>query len=233
MRYTLFSLMIVFVIAMATPEAWAETKKEEASTEVPQGWILVEEDILIVFVDEPGEHFHKAREFFLKKDTKAVAAEIREGAAFLKLEAGRATGDGKKALMASVNELEKLADGVEKGTVTSAKELDDAFARAEYALAEHHYRKAKESWAEKEAKNTGHDLKAAAYHLENAFAWAGHKLEAGTIAVIDGVRLVAGKLIEGVGWVVAEVGKVIDDIGKEIEKLGKVIEPKKKMMESE
>jgi len=40
-------------------------------------------------------------------------------------------------------------------------------------------------------------------------------------------RLVAGKLIEGAGWVPEEVGKGITAIGTEISKLGKKIESKK------
>jgi hypothetical protein len=39
--------------------------------------------------------------------------------------------------------------------------------------------------------------------------------------------LVAGKLIEGAGWVPEEVGKGITAIGTEISKLGKKIESKK------
>ena len=81
------------------------------------------------------DHFQKAHNFFLKKDFKAVAAEIRNAAELLKQEAEKATIEGKKALTASINELEKLAKDVEKGTVTSEKKLKDAFARAEHALA--------------------------------------------------------------------------------------------------
>ena len=47
---------------------------------IPEGWILVEEDIWVDLVDEPGEKFHKARENFLKKDYKAAATDIRKGA---------------------------------------------------------------------------------------------------------------------------------------------------------
>jgi hypothetical protein len=111
--------------------------------------------------------------------------------------------------------------------VASEKQLKDAFARADHALANHHYLKASEYWAKKDEKKAGHALKAAAQHLEQAAAWSGHKLEAGALDVIDGVRAGAGKLTEGTGWAADEVGKGIDDLGKEISKLGKAIEPKK------
>jgi len=196
---------------------------EQAKPEAPKGYVVVEEDVLLQFVDSPGEHFHKARQSFLKKDFKSAAEDIRKGAAFLRLQAARATSEGKKGLIASIAELEKLANDVEKGTVTSAKTLDRAFARAHHKLAQHHYLKALDYKAKKDTKKLGHSLKAAAVHLENGFAWAGHELEAGTVKVVRTALDLGGKLIEGTGWITEEVGKAVDYIGEEIMKLGKML----------
>jgi len=190
---------------------------------MPEGWVLVEEDVLTVFVDAPGEHFHKARQNFLKKDYKAAAEEIRKGAAFMKLQSARATSDGKKVLTISIDELEKLAKDVEQGTVTSAATLNHAFAKAHHALARHHYLKAMEYKVKGAGTKLGHALKASAIHLEHGFAWAGNELEAATVAVIKDTGLVAGKLIEAGGWIGEEAGKIIEKIGAEIEKLGKML----------
>ena len=119
-------------------------------------------------VEEPESQFEKAHEFFLKKDLKAAASEIRKGVAFLKQEAGSAAKDGKKDLTASIHELEKLANEVEKGAVTSEKRLKDAFARAHQALANHHYLKASDYWAKKEEKKTGHALNSATPYFDQA-----------------------------------------------------------------
>jgi len=200
---------------------------EPAKPDAPKGYVLVEEDVLLQFVDSPGEHFHKARENFLKKDFKGAASEIRKGEAFLRLQAARATAEGKKGLITSIAELEKLANDVEKGTVTSAKTLNHTFAKAHHALARHHYLKALEYRAKNDTRRTGHSLKAAAIHLENGFAWAGHELEAGTVKVVRTALDLGGKLIEGTGLMTDEVVKAIDYMGEEIDKLGKVIEPKK------
>jgi hypothetical protein len=97
---------------------------ESAKPNVPQGYVLVEEDVLLQFVELPGEHFHKARENFLKKDLKGAASEIRKGAAFLKLQAARATNEGKKGLNASIAELEKLANDVGKAIEKTGQEID-------------------------------------------------------------------------------------------------------------
>jgi len=179
-------------------------------------------------VEEPESQFEKAHEFFLKKDLKAAASEIRKGVAFLKQEAGSAAKDGKKDLTASIQELEKLANEVEKGAVTSEKKLKDAFVRANHALANHHYLKASEYWAKKEEKKAGHSLKSAVLHFEHAVVWSGHEFETGEAIVIKDIHTVAGKLIEGKKWTSEEVSKGIKNIGNEISKLGKKTEPKNK-----
>jgi hypothetical protein len=202
-----------------------------AQVEAPDAQYLIEGGTYYQFrdfTDEPGKAFHEARYNFLKLEAKIAAEDIRKGAGFLRLEAGRATEDGKKALMASVNELEQLAKRVEQGTVKSSKELDDAFAHAHQALAKHHYLKAMEYWSKKDAVNTGHALKAALSNLRYALAWAGHKSEAAVLKAIEDTRIVSEKLVAGAGWVSDEVGKALDAIGKEIEKLDKEIRPEKK-----
>ena len=226
MRFIAYGLAITLALAIIPAGVWAGAST--SPPKAPDGGVLIEEDVVLVLMDEPEEHFQKGREFFLKKDLKAAAHEIREATAFLKLEAGRATEEGKKALLASVRELDKLVEGVERGTVTAVKDLDSVFARAHQALGRHHHLKSGASWAKKAAKKAGQDLQAAAIHLEHGLAWTGHKVEAGGAAVVNATRLLAGKLIEGVGWVPAEVGKGITAIGEEIERLGKKIEPAKR-----
>ena len=219
MRQALIGLFTVILIGgIAFGATASETKSE---TKKPQDSAIVSEDIFIVFADEPQHHFMRAFEHFLKHDWEAAAAEIRKGAAFLKLEAARAAADAEKGLTASVQVLEKLADDIEKGAVRSAKDLQDVFAKAEHAVAKHHYLRAAEAWAKKWKIKAGHELQAAAVSLEHGFAWAGQKLEAGMIKVMDDARHIAGKLIEGVGWAADEVGKAIEYLGREIDKLGK------------
>jgi len=235
MRTIRFGMIVALVIAIGSTVGWVGPGRAQAPAEkkappplkAPDGYILVEEDVTLILLDEADEHLQKGREGFLKKDLKAAAQEIREGAAFLRLEAGRATADGRKALLAAVRDLGKLADGVERGTVPAVKDLDAVFARAHQALARHHHLKAAAAWGKKAARQAGQDLKAAATHLEHAAAWVGKKGEAGVVEMVKGTRLLAGKLIEGAGWVPAEVGKGLESIGKEIEKLGKAIEPAK------
>lgn len=174
------------------------------------------------------QHFKQAHENFIKKDTKAAAAEIREAARLVDREAKSATGEGKKALLDSGKELEKLAGDVEKGTVKSVESLDHAFARVDHDLARHHYLRASASWAKRAAEDTGHELEAAAGALEHGAAWSGREAEKAVRATVRDTRLIAGKLIEGTGWVPAEVGKGIEKVGDGVERLGRWVEPRRK-----
>ncbi len=224
------SIMCGLAVAVTVGITPVGVGAESAPAKAPEGYILVEEEVWLVVDDEPEEHFHRAHEAFLKKDLKKAAAQIRKGEAFLKLEAGRATQEGKKLMEASGHELAKLAEDVEHKTITSVKRLDEAFARAHQALAHHHHLKAKESWAsqaEQAAHKVGQDLQAAAVHFDQGLTWTGHKAEAAGAKAIKDTRLLAGKMIEGTGWVPAEVGKGIETVGEEIEKFGKKVAPAK------
>ena len=173
----------------------------------------------------PRDEFQKAHASFLRKDFKASATEIRNGADFLRKEAESASIKGKKMLSASVEELDKLAVSVEKGAVKSDKELRDAFSRAERAVANNDYVKATDSWARKETKETGHALNSAAEHMERAADWSGEKLKAGASKAVKEGREVSGKLVEGTGYVREEVGKAIKRMGDAISGFGKRILP--------
>jgi len=213
MNIKTFSLVLLSLIILVLPVVSAGAEKSNKP-------VIVEEDTLVVLADDADTHFKAAYENFLKKDMKAAATEMRKGAAYLKMETSRASGKTKEALDVSVRDLEGLADGVERGTVTSVTMIEHAFAKAYYALAEHHQEKAEESFGKKAIETVGHELKAAALYLEEGFAWSGHKVETGTATVIKETRHLGGKLLEGTGWATTEVGKGISTLGGEVEKLG-------------
>ena len=172
------------------------------------------------------QDFQKARHDYLQKDMKSAAAEIRKGVSYLKSEAETADAEGKKVLTKSSQELEKLADDVEKGTVVSVKQIETSFARAYQALAKNSYIKSMESWSRKEIKNTGKSLDEATTYLERGFYWAGQKTEAGTKEVIKKSKDLSQKLEQGMGWASNEVGKGLKNTGNEIEKFGQRISSK-------
>lgn len=211
---TLLLTCLMFLLLITT---WAFSSELKAKTNQEAS----------IKTEEPESHFQKADEFFLKKDFKAAASEIRKGAGFLKQKAKDAAKDSKEGLTASVRELEKLAKDIEKGMVTSEEKLKDTFARSYQALANYQYLKASEFWANKKTKETGRALTTAAQHMEQTARWSGRKLEAGTTKVVNYVRIVGSKLIKGTSYGIEEVGKGIKEIGSELSKLDKKTEPQK------
>ena len=169
----------------------------------------------------PNERFQKARESFLKKDLKASGDEIRKIATFLRHQAANATEEGKKGLTASANELGKLANGVEKGTVTSVKTLDNAFDKARQALSRRDETAGQNSQAEKQPKGIGHTLKGAASAVGNGLVWSGEKVKSGTVWLAQGTVDLGGKLIKGTGELAKGAVKTVGDAGGYILRLGR------------
>ena len=161
-----------------------------------------------------------ASRYFARGDRTHAAAEIRAGAAFLKLEAGRHDATNKTGLEDAAKHLDDLAAGVTKGTVKSPKELNDAFVRADLALARHYHQMAEASAAQNEHEKTGYWLEGAADSLDDGAEWSGHKLAAGGNAVVNGARSLGAKLESGAEWTGDEVKKALKDLGSEIESLG-------------
>jgi len=201
MRRKSLVFAVVFAVMAVIGTAWAAE-------------VIVDEDTLVVFAGQAGNHFHKARESFLRGYVAEAADEVRVGSAFIKLEMARASEDGKKMLRTSTDELDKLANDVEMNVVADAIVLDEAFARANHALASHRQIKAKEYYDKGENERAAVEIKAAAGNLERGFGWAGQKMGEGTVAAIRGTRLLTGKVIQAPGWVISKTGRALAAIGR-------------------
>lgn len=210
-----------------TPPA-QETAAAAQTPTVTPGKVLVDEEILVGFVDEPNHHFGLARKAFMTKDYAAASAELLKCAGFVKLEATRASGEDRRLLEDAVIRLAELADAIKGGTIASVEKLDSAYAHAELALAFHHEAKAQEFWKAENHKSAGRDLKAASMHLENSMKYAGEKTEADTKAVINDANDLGQKLVEGTAIAADKVGTAMQDLGAKIEEWGKkTMAPKK------
>ena len=150
-----------------------------------------------------------ASRYFARGDRTHAAAEIRAGTAFLKLEAWRHDATNKTGLEDAAKHLDDLAAGVTKGTVKSPKELNDAFVRADLALARHYHQMAEASAARNEHEKTGYWLEGAADSVDDAAEWSGHKLAAGGRATVNGARSLGAKLEGGAKWTADEVKKCV------------------------
>lgn len=171
---------------------------------LPPIQIAIDEDILAEFVDEPCRNFEAANDAFAHGENSQAAQHLRVAMAFLRLESARATADGKTALDASVLELQRLAVAVEDNQVRTVDVLQQAFARAHFALAGHHCIKSAHRCCQpsafhdkQEMNRMGRDLNAAAIHLERGTLWAGSGLDEETQKALDATQFSAERLQVG------------------------------------
>jgi hypothetical protein len=185
--------------------------------DLASGWMVVDESSWYPYIEEPNRHFQNAHTAFLAKDYDKAAREIRKGEAFVTLEASRASGDVKRALNLSAQELDKLAgDMTNNRRERSIVEADQSFGRADRALAQSHQVQAKASWQKKETAKAGYEMKAAALNLEESAEWAGREEIKGVSAVVKDAKLLGGKLVAGGEYAVGEVDKGVADLGHAI-----------------
>jgi len=206
-RLNLIIGVVVFTLVVAVILPWTAVAAPESQPSIEQT-------------------FQKAKQDYLDKNMNSAAEQIQKGVSYMKAKAAKASVKGKEALNASAKELEKLADDVKKGAVTSVKRIEEAFARAYVALASDSQIKSTESWAKNEAAKAGDALDSATKYLERSFAWAGQKVEKSTKEAMKKSEDISLKLKKKGSVVAEEVGKELKDMGNEIEKFGKRISPK-------
>lgn len=180
--------------ATASPAASTQTAKAEIKSKSPTDWYVVDDTQFIPVLDGLGEHMLAARNSFLKKDNKAAAMHVREGATFLTKEESKARAEDREKLKATVTDLNTLAASLDKGAVKEVRQIDTAYAKAHQTDTERlwviadeqtwgpyieepdaHFSKAHDSFLKQ-------DYKAAATEIRKAVAYV--KLESGR-AVTD------------------------------------------------
>jgi hypothetical protein len=216
-------LLIVLGLATHSVPA-ADPQASPVKAEASQGSFFVHEDL----PDEASQHLGLARQSLVVVDLGAAAEQLRKAAAKLRTISNQADEATKPRLNDSADELESLAHRVETGKVKSAHELDQPSARALHRLSRHHYLMAQRSWLHKQRERTGRQLRAAADNLEHAARFSGQEVQVATKTVLRDVRLISGKLVEGVGYGVDEVGKGFESLGQQVELIGNGVEPTQK-----
>ncbi|MGD1092049.1 MAG: hypothetical protein ABSB35_08660 [Bryobacteraceae bacterium] len=166
-------------------------------------------------------HVQHAKAALLKKDLKKAGRELRAAGEYLGKAGASAPAAAKEGLEASAKEMRTLAEGVEKGTVTDVKRIDEASARGYHALANEKFVTATEAWTKTDTKATGRALKGAADDLEDGATAAGKDAGDASKDVAKRTREIAGKLVQGGGWTSEEVGRGIDAFGRELANLGR------------
>ena len=205
-----------------------KTLDKAARADLERRWLVTDVTTWYPVADEPQRHFGAAAEAFAKKDYKAAATEVRKGASYLRLESARAVGGVKRELDAAGAGLDRIARGLDHGTVKLEKQLDKSFADANHALALAHRAKAVESWTAKAYDQAGYELKAAAQGLESAAAWTGVEAKTAAAGATSDVRALGEKLASGGVWAKDEVAKGFDSLGAALNQLGSSVRARAK-----
>ena len=199
-----------------------------ARADMERRWLVTDVTTWYQVSEEPQHHFTDAVAAYARKDYKAAATDIRKATSYLRLEAGRATGEAKQGLDSAVAHLNTLAASVEKGAVKDEQSMAKVFAQANHALALEHRSKAAESWMRKEYDKAGYELKAAAHGLDSAAGWVGAEAKSGASTTVADTRALGDKLATGGTWTRVEVAKGFESLGNGINALGQKIGGTKK-----
>lgn len=191
--------------------------------DIDRRWVVTDVTTWYPLSGEPQHHFASAVADRARNDLKAAATEIRKATGYLRLEAGRATGDARQVLDSAVVALDTLAASVETGTVKDERAMATVFAKADRALALAHRARAADAWARHEYDTAGHEIKAAAAGLDDAAGWMGGEAKAAASATVADSRALGDRLIAGGAWTREEVGKGFETLGHELSALGEAL----------
>jgi len=192
---------------------------EAHQADMERNWISVGVRSWSPMAQAPSVYFHLAKEDLVRRNFDAAATSIRKAAGLLRLEATRTGLEGNSKLVGSSQALSKLAAEIEKGSSTDVRALSSAFAAAQYALADSHWRKAARDWNLKEPKETGYELEAAVLNLAEGTEWAGHGAEFDSSLVVEDALSLSKRLIEGAPESLGEVVQQLRTVGQQIRNL--------------
>ncbi len=219
-------LMTVTILVGVTAFSSVPTAAQDNLQRLPPRQISIDEDILAAFIDEPCNQFEAAQDRFVAGQFREASEHLRKASAYLRLEAARGDAQDEATLHASVRELQALSVATERGDVPSVNTLQQAFARAHYALAAHHCVKTAHrccrpaTFADKqEVSRAGHDLRAAAIHLERGSQWAGTKLDEETELALQAAKKTADNLLQRGTRSQNEIQQTIHNLHGKLEKL--------------
>jgi hypothetical protein len=178
----------------------------------------------LVWEDDAWMHFRQHEE-------KAAADELRKSESWLKFAASHALPQSREALEAAASDLDALATDLEQGNVVKASRLRYAVARADDALADWHYFKARDgagrsedgTAAEEEADAALH-LRTAARYLEHAAASARIEYGPQTTSFSEDIDEFGRVVDEGATIEPAHMARHLDDLEHELKTMAKTLE---------
>lgn len=171
MKFSAIGFLVVLLAIRCSTLAVEKDETGQSGAETPRkGHVEIDEDVWYRYHDEPPLHMERAREGFLKHELETSSREIRKAGGYLHAAASHAEADLKSVLQESATELDDLGEEVRQGTVDSISRLENAFARAEHALAMHNQRMAQRAMERADAIRSGQYLRTAIQNAEDSLA---------------------------------------------------------------
>lgn len=187
--------------------------------QVPEGYLLVEDEVWFQLADEPDRHFLEARRDYLRNKPIDAAEAILKATAMLKLATAHAQGDAKKPLQASILELETLAAKLEHDTVRVPRSLDRIFSRSFLALANYNEAEARRHLHGEEPEKAARHLRAASRDVVHAAVWRGTQLEDQMLHALEEIEKAASRLLNQEAKEFTSGVKALDNMHTYFEKM--------------
>ena len=196
---------------------------EALKADIKSKWVVVVEDRAYSIFTEIAKHWQNAEQR-LATNIDVAAAEIRKGTVFMEFEASRATEkQQKEIILATVKELNNLADRVQNGKLKDIASLNLSFARANLTLARFYTEKANMARSNKEWQKIGYELQAALKHLEAAGDWHQKDIDELTTTEKKQISAIANNLVKGQKEDTTAIKSAIESLEKQIERLSRKI----------
>jgi hypothetical protein len=199
-----------------------DTKGNEADDS--SGRVVVEDTVWYPWRFEPMTWEHNAWMHYRQREEKAAANELRKAESWLSMAASHALPRSRDALEAAAGDLHTLAADLEQGKVVKATRLGDAVARADDALAQWHYFKAREGLARSEEKDAALHLRTAARYLEHAADSARGEYGSETTSFFEDIDEYGRVIDEGVTIEPSDLTMHLDALERELKKMEKVLD---------
>jgi len=210
-RFALALMMIVIILAIVL----LRLNNAELPQEALHSPESVTASITSDSADTMEQHFLRAEAQFETGDVKSAAEEIRKSAAALKPSV-QLIPEEVEAMQATRDDLSRLADDVENGTITSINRLRKSFANVYLHFSTMYQKKAVQSWAQKNYDQAGQELEETSANLKHAARWAGDRVESGFESLIQHSRDLAGRMRSGITRTSDKIGQEINAVGVEI-----------------
>ena len=170
--------------------ASAAMAQSESST---RSDITLDEDVWVLFYDLPSRRFRNVRDAFVRRNWSVARRDLAASAGFLRAELARADAALVVPLEEVIIRLESIAENIETREV-SGSDLDAAFARAHWLLAQHYLVLSETARNSGDPRNTANYLWATAHHLERCVMWSNTRLTRRQLASLEKLRDIAGQL---------------------------------------